>query len=163
MKASEEHRAALAEWRLIAGEATVEFAIDHRSEIRRAARAANADLRVGVVAPSTPSPGTAANDLAETMITRLGNAKRLGPGGESFPVILDDPLTEIDVSDKPALLELVARSSRQQQIIFLTNDDTVTSWARVEAIGGELSIIEPTADGGGPTSHPRRSRRHVAA
>jgi hypothetical protein len=163
MKASEEHRAALAEWRLIAGEATVEFAIAHRSEIRRAARAGSADLRVGVVAPSTPSPGTAANDLAETMITRLSNAKRLGPGGESFPVILDDPLTEIDVSDKPALLELVARSSRQQQIIFLTNDDTVTSWARVEAIGGELSIIEPTADRGGPTSHPRRSRRHVAA
>jgi hypothetical protein len=37
------------------------------------------------------------------------------------------------------------RSSDAQQIVFLTEDDQVTDWARVEAITGELAILEPSA------------------
>jgi hypothetical protein len=33
------------------------------------------------------------------------------------------------------------------QLIFLTQDEDVASWARLEALTGALSIIEPTPDG----------------
>jgi uncharacterized protein YhaN len=162
MKAAEEHRAALAEWELIAGEATVEFALDHRNQIKAAAR--ENDSRLGVVAPSAPPTLLATtDDLAEIVLTKLGRARRLGPGGESFPVIFDDPLIDIDEEQKPALLEMAAKASRHQQIIYLTDDDTVAAWGRVEALTGEVAIIEPTGDEGDSKTHPRRSRRHVAA
>ena len=32
-----------------------------------------------------------------------------------------------------------------QQVLFLTNDEDVISWARLEAIAGHLSLIEPAA------------------
>ena len=37
------------------------------------------------------------------------------------------------------------RSSEGQQIVFVTEDADVTDWARVEAMTGDLSILEPTA------------------
>ena len=44
---------------------------------------------------------------------------------------------------KPALLELLVRSSAMQQLIYFTEDPDVSSWARVEALTGELSVLEP--------------------
>lgn len=159
VKAAEEHKAALAEWELIAGEATVEFALDHRNQIRAAAR--EIDSRLGVVAPAAPPRLFATtDDLAELVLTKLGRARRLGPGGESFPVIFDEPLVDLDDEQKPALLELTAKASRHQQIIYLTEDEAVASWARLEAMTGELSVIEPAEED--VKLHPRR-RRHVAA
>ena len=32
-----------------------------------------------------------------------------------------------------------------QQVLFLTNDADVATWARAEAIAGNLALIEPTA------------------
>jgi hypothetical protein len=162
MKASEEHRAALAQWELIAGDATVEFAFDHRAEIRTAAR--ETDSRLGVVVPKERTTMVAStDDLAEAILTQLGRARRLGPGGESFPVILDDPLANLDEGQTADLLSLAAKASRHQQIIYLTDDETVASWGRAEAVTGELSVIEPSGDEGDTKPHPRRSRRHVAA
>lgn len=162
MKASEDHRAATVQWELIAGEATVEFAFDHRAQIKTAAR--DTDDRLGVVVPEAPTTLVAStDDLAETVLTQLGRARRLGPGGESFPVILDDPLVNIDEAQKADLLALAAKASRHQQIIYLTDDDTVASWGRAEAVTGDLAVIEPAGDEGDSKPHPRRSRRHVAA
>ena len=44
---------------------------------------------------------------------------------------------------KPALLELLVRSSAMQQLIYFTEDPDVSSWARVEALTGELNVLEP--------------------
>jgi hypothetical protein len=41
------------------------------------------------------------------------------------------------------LLELLGRSAGDPQIVFLTEDDDVASWARLEALTGELALIEP--------------------
>lgn len=162
MKAAEDHRAALAQWELIAGEATIEFAYDHRAQIRTAAR--DIDRRLGVVVPKERSAVVApADDLAETILTQLSRARRMGPGGESFPVILDDPLTNLEDAQKVDLLALAAKAARHQQIIYLTDDEAVASWGRAEAVTGDLSVIEPTGDQGDSKPHPRRSRRHVAA
>ena len=46
----------------------------------------------------------------------------------------------------PAMLEVLVRSSEHQQIILLTESDTVAGWARVEAMTGAIGIIEPTPD-----------------
>ena len=57
---------------------------------------------------------------------------------------------------KPPLLELLGRSSGNPQIIFLTEDEDVASWARLEALTGELAIVEPTPE-------HREERERVAA
>jgi hypothetical protein len=42
------------------------------------------------------------------------------------------------------------------QLIYLTNDPEVVSWARLEALTGSLSIVEPTAE-----RAPRERLGHV--
>ena len=87
----------------------------------------------------------------------------MGPGGESFPVILDDPLHAVPSAVKPELLAVIARASASQQIILLTEDPEIADWARVEAITGELSIIEPAATPEGADGPRPQGRPHVAA
>ncbi|NCG38671.1 MAG: hypothetical protein GWP48_14270 [Actinobacteria bacterium] len=83
--------------------------------------------------------------LAHALMARLEVVRTAGPGGESLPLILDDSLRGIDHNLKAPLLELLLHSSNNQQILFLTEDSDVADWARVEAITGELSILEPMA------------------
>jgi hypothetical protein len=84
--------------------------------------------------------------LAHVLITRLAELRNLGEGGESFPLVLDDPFVGLEPSVKPSLLELLGRSAGTPQVIFLTQDEDVASWARLEALTGELSILEPTPE-----------------
>ena len=56
--------------------------------------------------------------------------------------MLDDPFLALDASVKPALLELLSRSAGSPQVIFLTNDPDVLTWARLEALTGEIGILE---------------------
>lgn len=152
MNASEAHRDALDAWRKMAGDVPVEWAITHRDDIVSAAR-----VRV-----RTENPAAAAtNDdlgsvLAEELVVRLAEARRLGSSGESFPLVLDDPFVQFDSSVKPALLELLVESSHRQQVILLTEDPDVAAWARLEAITGALSVVEPSgADA--PAEQPRQA------
>jgi hypothetical protein len=41
------------------------------------------------------------------------------------------------------LLELLSSGAGSPQIIFLTEDEDVASWARLEALTGDVSIVEP--------------------
>ncbi len=165
MQAAEEHRAALAEWRVLVGEVPLEWAVQHRREIREQAK----QLR-GTVGPSQPliiAPHAEDNqaELAHSLLRRLQQLKSLGAGGESFPLLLDDALADIDPAAKPALLELLMKSSANQQVIYLTEDDDVASWARVEALTGQLAIVEPVAIQN-PSERPaalrRRRANHIA-
>ena len=47
---------------------------------------------------------------------------------------------------KPLLLELLGRSAGEPQIVFLTEDEDVASWARLEALTGEVALIEPAPE-----------------
>ena len=47
---------------------------------------------------------------------------------------------------KLLLLELLGRSAGEPQIVFLTEDEDVASWARLEALTGEVSVIEPAPE-----------------
>jgi hypothetical protein len=163
MSAAEAHRAALAQWKLIAGDIPVAWAIDHRREIRAAAREHQQDRNVGRVAASTPEVTTeVVRDITHALLARLEEVRTLGPGGESFPVILDEPFHEVPDAAKPDLLAVVARASRKQQIILLTEDPDIAAWGRVEALTGDLAIVEPEPAEEPERAHPR-GRPHVAA
>jgi hypothetical protein len=140
MNASEAHREALEAWRRMAGDVPVEWAITHREDIVSAAR-----VRVRT---ESPAAAAASDDLgsvlAEELVVRLADARRLGTSGESFPLVLDDPFVRFDSSVKPALLELLVEASHRQQVILLTEDPDVAAWARLEAITGALSVVEPS-------------------
>ncbi|OWY60084.1 hypothetical protein B7486_71105 [cyanobacterium TDX16] len=81
--------------------------------------------------------------------------------------MLDDPLG--DLGAKAPLLELVSRASLEQQIIYLTQDDEVASWARVESMTGALAIFEPSVEHHDTTKAPSPDGKttpdgsHVAA
>ena len=156
MEAAEAYREALAGWELVAGPVQVQFAIDHHEEIMAAARMRR---EVGDLSAITASAPALDNDLttgmAHALIGRLAQLRHVGPNGDSFPLILDDPFIELDSSVKPGLLELLGRAASQQQIVFLTEDDDVASWAKIEALTGDLSLLEPSA----PEPPPLPSRR----
>ncbi len=165
LRAAEYHRAAMVEWRLLAGDVPVDWAMEHRHDVRQAAtqlRHAIGGVRNPMFTTMSEAEETSA-DIRHLLLARLEEMRNLGSGGESFPVILDDPFAQLAPTSKPALLDLLVAESPHQQIIYLTEDPDVTAWARSEAIGGDLAIVEPRA--GAPTGGdniPKRSR-HVAA
>ena len=144
IEAAEEHEAAMAAWFETAGDIVVEWAHEHRDEIEEAAR-----RRQDVDAMST-GPLTIDTDddeiaaLAHALVHRLEDVRTAGPAGESLPLVLDDALNGLAPGLKAPLLEMLVRSSEHQQIVFLTEDADVSDWARVEAITGDLTVLEPT-------------------
>lgn len=139
MNVAEAHREAADAWTQLAGDVPVQWAYEHRDEIVSAAR-----VRVRADGASGGSRDDIAAVLGEELVVRLSEARRLGRSGESFPLVLDDPFTGFDSSVKPALLELISESSHRQQILLLTEDPDVAAWARLEALTGALSVVEPS-------------------
>ena len=99
-------------------------------------------------------------ELAHALLQRLVTLKSIGAGGESFPLLLDDVLAEVDPRMKPELLELLMKASADQQVIYLTQDEDVASWARVEALTGAMSVVEPVSE---RTPAPIRRRPGIIA
>ncbi len=151
IRASEDQREAARRWHALAGDVDVEWAVAARSEITGAARL-RADIEAVVEHPEDPHLDTGA--VAHAVAARLDALRTLGPGGESFPALLDEPFTHLDGSVLPTMLELLVRSSAHQQIILLTESPEVAEWARLESMTGSVGVIEPvpaatTAGAGG--------------
>jgi hypothetical protein len=158
MKAAEDHRAALAEWRLLAGDVPVDWAVTRRGAIRQAAaRLRDARTVRNPMAASVALEPSSTADLAHTLLHRLNQARSLGAGGESFPLLLDEPFGRLDEEAKAELLGLLVAASEQQQVILLTEDDTIVEWARIEAMTNHLTLVAPAddhrEDGGERRSH----------
>ena len=94
--------------------------------------------------PRPRSAEDVTGDLAHVLVTRLAEVRSVG--GEGVPLLLDDPFRDLDRSVKPLLLELLGRSAGEPQIVFLTEDEDVASWARLEALTGEVALIEPAPE-----------------
>jgi hypothetical protein len=58
-------------------------------------------------------------------------------------VVLDEPFIDLDPAVVPLLLELLPGLVGNLQVMLLTNDDAIASWARLEALAGELALVEP--------------------
>jgi hypothetical protein len=144
MKAAEYHRAAVAEWQLLAGEVPVDWALEYERQIRTAA----SKLRdtVGMRNPMAVTMSraeTTTADLTHALLRRLSQVRSLGAGGESFPIFLDEPFTRVPKELKPELLGVLLDASQKQQVIFLTEDEDVAAWARLEALAEHLTLVEP--------------------
>jgi hypothetical protein len=150
-------RDALAEWQQLAGEIPVGWALEHREEIQAAARLRREVDALGALSSNAPAlADDTTDDLARALVTRLAEARSVA--GEGVPLLLDDPFAGLDSSMKPLLLELLGRSSGEPQIVFLTEDEDVASWARLEALTGELSLIEPHPATGARRDHTAATR-----
>jgi hypothetical protein len=137
------HRDALARWQRLAGDVSVDLAFDLRDRVTAAAhriREAGAEGASGTAAAAEPA------ELAQALIVRMNDLRHAGTGGESLPLLLDEPLAGVSPSVKQWVLELVGRSAGSPQIVYLTDDPDVAAWARMEAVSGELSIIEPAPE-----------------
>ncbi len=140
--ASEEHRLALASWQGIAGDISVEWALHNRPEIE------NLSLRLRGRAVAT-HPDIDPAELAHWLAARFTALRRVGPINESLPLILDDPLLGVEAGVKQWILELIGRSAGSPQVVYLTADPDVAAWARLEAMGGNLTVLEPSPDSEG--------------
>jgi hypothetical protein len=135
---------------VLVGEVSPEWAMTVRERIL--ATSQRVDLVDGAHGGATVVPGTVSlstvepAELAQALIVRLADLRHAGAGGESLPLILDEPLIGVDASVKQWMLELVGRSAGLPQVLYLTNDPDVAAWARMEAIAGHLEIIEPAAE-----------------
>jgi hypothetical protein len=138
-------RAALAQWQQVAGDIPVEWALANREEIEGAARMRREVDALGSLSSTAPDlADDVTGDLAHVIVARLAEARSMG--GEGVPLLFDDPFRALDPAVKPMLLELLGRSAGEPQIIFLTGDEDVASWARLEALTGEVALIEPAPE-----------------
>ena len=111
-------------------------------EIQAAARLRREVDALGALSSTAPERDDDVTDeLAHAVVTRLAEARSLG--GEGLPLLLDDPFQQVDPTVKLLLLELLGRSAGEPQIVFLTEDEDIASWARLEALTGEVALVEP--------------------
>jgi len=131
-------------WRSMAGDVPVKWALEHKVRVLAAAeQMADADDTERLW-PARPTPVGQA-EIAERLVVRLAQLRHVGGGGESFPLILDEPLADVDTSVKQWVLEMIGRSAGSPQVVYLTADEDVAAWARMEAIAGHVAIVEPAS------------------
>lgn len=155
MQAVGDHRRAMAAWTEVAGPVPLRFALDHEEQVR-----ATAELHAGIGALQTSSASTevgtdVAAELAQAVRARLEAVRALTGDGEHLPLVVDDPFEGLEPSMKPMLLEMLSAQAGDPQLVIVTADEDVTSWARVEAMTGELAVVEPSISDGA-ISEPAR-------
>lgn len=144
MEAKLAHDRAMATWFDIAGDIVPDWAFEYRAEIEAAA-----EHIAEVTNPATAMVHDDDDEIAayaHALMQRLTKVRSIGPAGESLPLVLDDALSGVPAELKAPLLEMLVRASDEQQIVLLTEDADVAGWARVEAITGNVSILEPGTD-----------------
>jgi hypothetical protein len=142
---------ARAHWRHLAGDATVEWAMANRGLITEERRRL-ADRERG---------STDAAAMAQRIITRMAQLHHGRVPGASLPLVLDEPFTGLPIATKQWLLELVSRSAGAPQCVILTDDADLIAWARIEAIGGELAVVETTTADRCPSTEATAPRADV--
>ena len=147
MAAVGEHREAAQRWNDVAGDISLSFALQHQAKIRAAAelhRGVGAMQYLSEDAPAVSSDVTA--ELAQALVNRIEAVRALTGGDETLPLVVDDPFGGLDASLKPMLLEMLSSTAGSPQLVVLTADEDVTSWARIESLTGELAVVEPTLE-----------------
>jgi hypothetical protein len=145
LAAADARRSAGATWDRLAGDVPVQWALAHREEIEAAAGLHRQLGAMGTLSSSSSGPAAhSADDLGRALVDRLGKVR--AAGGEGLPLLLDDPFRGVDPQVKPALLELLSRAAGDPQIVFLTDDEDVASWARLEVLTGEVALVEPVVE-----------------
>jgi hypothetical protein len=135
-------RGATAAWHAIAGDTDVHWAIDHRTEIQAAARLRQHIAALRSLSSSAPDlSDDEAVALAQAIVSQLTAATN--SAGTRPPVVLDETFDQLEPAVVPLLLELLPGLVGDLQVILLTEDEAIASWARLEALAGELALVEP--------------------
>jgi len=141
------HRDAHADWRELAGDVDVQWAGERRTEIQAASRLRQHIAALRSLSSSVPDlSDDDAVALAQAIVSQLTAASH--EQGVKPPVVLDEPFVDLDPAVVPLLLELLPGLVGSLQVMLLTNDDAIASWARLEALAGELALVEPALANG---------------
>lgn len=145
---ADDHRTAAVRWTQIAGDVSVDWAIAHHDEIQATARLKDELRSLGNVSAAASEVSEETAELARSLIAHMTRLRAIGRGGESMPLIIDDPFLGVPTETRAALLELLARSAGSPQLVLLTDQTDVADWARVEALTGEVTLVEPMSNPG---------------
>lgn len=148
MLAVSDHRRAAEHWGRVAGDIPLRFALEHEDDIRTAA-----SLHRDLGGTDSTSSDDVSAELVRAVLKRIHAVRALTADENDLPLVVDDPFGDLDPAVKPTLLELLSGQAGNPQLIVLTADPDVTSWAQVESMTGRLSVIEPTIE---PTVAPHR-------
>ena len=139
LHAADEHRDAQRAWEALAGDTPAAWALARRDTIVAAARAQRE--MDGLTEPGAAPEETGA--IVHEFLGRLDALRHLGPGGESFPALLDEPFEHLPAAALPTLLETLVLTTEHQQVVLLSSDERLADWARVESMTGTMSLVEP--------------------
>jgi hypothetical protein len=134
--ASEAYHLALADWEALAGDVSVDWALEHQDDITVAH---DRFARDGAAPAPAESPVEA---MARVLIGRLDRLAGPGAGGTALPLILDEPFAGTDGEQIAQLLELLLEHSTGRQIVILSKDDRIISWGRVASRDGLAGVVE---------------------
>lgn len=135
-----------ARWADLTGNIDLRWALDRRSEIDAASRLRHHIAALRSLSSSVPDlSDEEAVALAHGIISHLGYANP--EESVHAPLVLDEPFVNLEPAVVPLLLELLPGLVGDIQVMMLTNDDAISSWARLEALAGELSLVEPALAG----------------
>ncbi|HEX7132946.1 MAG TPA: hypothetical protein VF228_10235 [Iamia sp.] len=88
--------------------------------------------------------GGGGTDVERTREALLGRIALLRPEGVTAiaPLVLDEALVGLAPDDLLDLLDLLVRVSERTQIVVLTGDPAIATWARYRAARGDVRLIE---------------------
>jgi hypothetical protein len=136
-----------AAWHELAGDIDLHWAAERRTEIQAASRLRQHIAALRSLSSSVPDlSDDDAVALAQGIVSQLTAASH--DQGLRPPVVLDEPFIDLDPAVVPLLLELLPGLVGSLQVMLLTNDDAIASWARLEALAGELALVEPALANG---------------
>jgi tetratricopeptide (TPR) repeat protein len=77
---------------------------------------------------------------------RLAAVRRPGSHDETIPLLVDEALLRLDSEVKWSMLDMLERCAAQVQMVYLTDDPEVITWARRRVGADALSLLESSAD-----------------
>ena len=83
---------------------------------------------------------------AAYLLLRIGLAQHMSSMHEPVPLILDDPLVDLDATRKEHFLDLLLQLASDVQIILFTKDETIKTWFTPHSKEGaphSLTLLQP--------------------
>jgi hypothetical protein len=134
-------------WVDLVADIDIHWANERRTEIQAASKLRQHIAALRSLSSSVPDlSDDDAVALAQAIVSQLTAASHAQ--GIRPPVVLDEPFIDLDPAVVPLLLELLPGLVGSLQVMLLTNDDAIASWARLEALAGELALVEPALANG---------------
>ncbi len=96
--------------------------------------------------------GAKMQELERHLQQRLATLRHCGTGGETLPLLMDECFLHLRADAKWAMLDLLDRLSAHAQVLYLTEDSEVATWARRRAATGSIAFLDPLRE---PASYAR--------